>query len=293
MTQKNVASIRISLMELIQTRGGLYSVRDNSSERDTSLKMVCPSCKASLLDQVYTCQAGCHPDANAPAKHDEGWTVTEVGKDRVRVEGKGASATLTLVDAAEVEAANATTFDKGELALSVYPAEQVEASTYPGGNIYCFVPEKPDVTYAMLLKAAAESEKALIGILNMRGKENLYRLTNYRGTLRVVELLRPEETATFDVIVTPPVDHKEQAVFDSVVATVEDEFDPDEFASGRLANLKQLLATKANGGVAPTAAATPAAAQKKPATTMDALNAALNAAKAAKAAKGGKGKKAS
>jgi hypothetical protein len=290
MAQKNVASIRISLMEIIQTRGGLYSVRDNSTTRDTNLKMVCPSCHNSLLDQVYTCQAGCHPDDSAPAKHEEGWTVSEVGDDRVRVEGRGKNATLTLVPAAEIEAANATTFEKGELALTIRPAAQVEAHTYPGGNIYCYLPEKADKTYAMLLKAAADPEKAIIGILNMRGKENLYRLTNYQGTLRVVELLRPEETAVFDVIVTPPIDQKEQAMFDQVVEAVEEEFDPEEFHSSRLANLKQLLAEKA-GGVAAPAAAAPAAAPK-PADTMDTLSAALAAAKAAKV-KGGKSKKAS
>jgi non-homologous end joining protein Ku len=286
MAQKNVASIRISLMELLSTRGGLYSVRDNSSSRDTNLKMVCPSCKNSLLDQVYCCQAGCHPDANAPATRAEGWKVGEVGDDRVRVEGRGKTATLTVVSADEIEAANATTFEKGELALTVCPAPQVEAHTYPGGNIYCFVPEKPDKVYAMLLKAAADPAKAIIGILNMRGKENLYRLEAYQGTLRVVELLRPEETAVFDVLVTPPLDHKEQAMFDQLVEAVEEEFDADQYASGRLANLKQLLAEKA-GTVAPITAAAPAAA-KKPADTTDALSAALNAAKAAKAAKGKK-----
>jgi hypothetical protein len=291
MAQKNVATIRISLMEIVSTRGGLYSARDNSSERDTSLKMVCPSCKQSLLDQVYTCQAGCHPSDAAPAKHDEGWTVSEVGSDRVRVEGKGKTATLTLVDATEIEAANATTFDKGELALTIRPAEQVEAHTYPGGNHYVFLPEKPDRVYAMLLKAAADPTKAIIGILNMRGKENLYRLTNYQGTLRVTELLRPEETAVFDAIVTPPLDSKEQAMFDQLVEAVEEDFDAEEFASSRLANLKQLLAEKA-GTVAPVAAG-PTATPKKPADTTDALAAALKAAQAAKAAKGGKGKKAS
>jgi hypothetical protein len=289
MTQKNVASIKISLMSLLNTRGGLYSVRDNSTQRDTNLKMVCPSCKNSLLDQVYCCQAGCHPDENTPAAREEGWRVSEVGDDRVRVEGRGKSATLTMVPAAEIEAANATTFDKGELDLTICPANQVEAHTYPGGNIYCFVPEKPDKVYAMLLKAAADPAKAIIGILNMRGKENLYRLTNHQGTLRVVELLRPEETAHFDVLVTPPLDSKEQTMFDSLVETVEEDFDVEQYASNRLANLRQLLAEKA-GTVTPIA--TPTAAPKKPADTTDALTAALNAAKAAKA-KGGKNKKVS
>jgi non-homologous end joining protein Ku len=211
------------------------------------------------------------------------------GDDRVRVEGRGKNATLTLVDAAEIEAANATTFEKGELALTVCPADQVEARTYPGGNIYCFVPEKPDKVYAMLLKAAADQAKAIIGILNMRGTEKLYRLENYQGTLRVVELLRPEETANFDVLVTPPLDSKEQAMFDQLVEAVEEDFDADQYASTRLASLKQLLAEKA-GTVAPAATATPAAPAKKPADTLDALTAAVNAAKAAKVKGKGKAK---
>jgi non-homologous end joining protein Ku len=279
---KSVATVRISLMELLSTRGGLYSVRDNSNTRETSLSMVCPSCKTSLLDQVYCCQAGCHPDTNAPAARSEGWKVSEVGSDRVRVEGRGNNAVLTLVTAEEIEATHTTTFEKGELTLTVCPAEQVESHTYPGGNIYCFVPEKPDKVYAMLLTAAADPTKAIIGILNMRGKENLYRLVEYRDTLRVVELLRPEETATFAPIALPTVEQKERSLFELLIDEVKEDFDPDQYASGQMASLKALLSQKATG-FSPTA---PTPAPIKPAaTTTDALTAALLAAKAAKVGK--------
>jgi non-homologous end joining protein Ku len=255
------------------------------------MKMVCPSCKNSLLDQVYTCQAGCHPSANAPAKHDEGWTVSEIGSDRVRVEGKGKTATLVPVPGEEIEAAKATTFEKGEFALDIHPAEQVEAVTYPSGNIYAFIPDKADQVYAMLLREAGNAKRAIIGILNLRGTENLYRLVEYRGTLRVVELLRPEETAVFEPLILPTLGHKEQDTFNQLVEAVEDDFDAEQYSSSQLTNLKQLLAAKA-GGVAPTTPVT--AAPKKPTDTTDALTAALAAAKASKVkGKGGAKSKAS
>jgi non-homologous end joining protein Ku len=275
MAQRNVSNLTISILGLLNTSGGLYQVRDSSNSRETKLSMVCPSCHNSLLNQVYQCQAGCKPDANVPGKSPDGWTVREVGGDRVRVEGKN----LIPVSAAEIEAAKAGTLAKGELEISVHPAAEVEAHTYPAGNTYCFVPSKADDVYTLLLEAVTDQTKAFIGIINMRDTEKLYRLQAYEGTLRVVELLRPEETAQFAPVATPTVDAKKRATFSQIVSTLEDAFDPDTYESDRLPRLKALLASKSGNATAAVAAI------KKATPKIDALEAALAAAKAAKAAK--------
>lgn len=278
MAPKNVASVRL-VLSLLSTSGGLYPVKDSSGERDTGLKMVCPSCKNSLLDQVYCCQAGCTPDANAPALSPHGWKTGEVGSDRVRVEGKGKDAKLTFVSGDEIEAAKAGTVLKGEMSLAIYPANEVEKATWPGGTTYCFEPETADKVYAMLLTAAGDTTKALIGIINMRGTEKLYRLVAHEGTLRVVELLRPEETVAYQPLALPVVEAREEKMFNDLLGTLSDTFDPEAYASTSLANLRDLIESK-NGGATILAFKGAGVAASKKADTVDLLQAALDQAKA-------------
>ena len=281
---KNVCDIDITLVGgILRLRGGLYNLRDNTEAKEIELKQVCPVCKDSLLDQVYCCQKGCKPGEKAPAGRPEGWKTGELGTDRVQVVGRGKDAKLVLVDGAALVKAKEEScqFPKGQMDISVHPAEQVERTCAPGSATYCFIPQRPDELFALLLEKAADPTVALLGIINMRNTEKLYRLVAHNGTLRVAELLRPSETASYEAPAVPAVQDKHAATFNAVFEAAKEDFEPEGYANVRAGMLRSVI--EAEGGATITSITS---AIKKPEDDLEAqLQATLAALQAAKTAK--------
>jgi non-homologous end joining protein Ku len=277
MAQKNVSSINLTF-SLLTTRGGLFNVKEAAPSREVKVSMVCPDCKDSLLDQVYLCKKGHKPSPKAPGIHPEGWTTKEI-PDRAQVIAKK----LVLVTADEIDATKAGIVDTGALEVEPKPAAQVEAATWPGATTYCFVPEKADSVYTAFLAMAADTTTAWIGVLNLRGNEKLYRLVSHEGTLRVMELLRPEETASFAALTPPALSASEEATIKALSEALTSDFDADAYSSTVLAAKAALLASKSGTGT-PLASVTAITAPAATTSLSDALAASLALAKAKKAA---------
>jgi non-homologous end joining protein Ku len=235
---KSLSTLTINV-GLLPTKGGLHAVR--VSPADTKLVMLCPACEASQVSQVYTCNHGCKPtDGKA------GWTTGQI-PDRARLVG----GKPVKVPHEEIEATSAGIMMKGVLDVAVHPAAEVESSTYPSGSSYCFVPATADKVYALLLQAAANPTIALVGIVNMRGTERLYRLQAHQGTLRLVELLRPEDTVTFVPVELPSVADAEAAMFGQVLDALMQPFQAEDYESGQLAALRALIESKTGAVTGP------------------------------------------
>lgn len=279
MAPKKIQTIKI-VLSLLNTEGGLFNIKNTTASREVALKNVCPACHASLMSQLYKCDNGCKPDPGTTT-FDEGWKAGEI-VDRCRVEGTRTSKKLIVVTAEEIAATKAVEQDlKPSLELAVYPADQVEKATWPGGTTYAFIPDKADEVYALLLEGTKDASKAFVGILNLRSTEKLYRVIAHEGAIRLQELLAPEDVAEFDPVALPSIDASKTAMFASFVSAVEDDFDPSAYTSTKREAMKALLDSKTGGTpIAPTKATT-----KPAATVNDQLLAALTMAQATKAAR--------
>lgn len=281
---RNINNLTIRL-GLASTKGGLYNLQDTSGESDTRLSNNCPSCQNSLMSQLYHCKAGCVPNPQAPAASPLGWSSGEV-TTKCRVEGKK----IIPIDVAAFNAAKAAavTREPGQMELEPVDAAGLEANTAPGAHCYVFVPETADDFYTLLLQnASADPTTALIGFVNLRGYEKQYRLEAKQGTLRVQELLRPDDTAKFPALGLKPVSKVNADQFRALVDALKDDYDPDAAVNPKTAALRQVIEAASTGTAVPTVVA-PAA--PKASSTTDALAASLAMAVAAKKAKA-KGKK--
>lgn len=270
MATKSVISIEMG--PFLKCAGSMVNVHDTSGERETKLVMTCPVCQASQLDQRYHCIAGCVPGPTAPAAAADGWKVSEV-PTRGRLEGKK----LYAVDAAAIAAAKeaSTTQPKGVFSVLPKPAAQFETDAAPGPVTYAFTPDRPDEVYTMILDGAADPDVALIGVINLRGSEKLYRLVNRNGVLHVMQFLRPEETQHVAAVVAPVVSPTNAKLYGQLVQTYMTDFDADEYASTRLSGLSQVIAAAVGGTAIPVGVTAAPSASAAPQSLDDLLQASL------------------
>jgi non-homologous end joining protein Ku len=229
-------NVKVSITgTLLSTVGSIIPIKDTEDQRDTKLSMICPACRDSKLDQFYRCKKGCLPeDPDAP-----GWTTKEIPDRGREVDGK-----IVAIDPDQLEEAQASLLEKGVLALDVRPAESVTLNTWPGGTAYWFEPDRADPFYGFLVELACNPEVALIGLMNLRGGDKLYRLCPWGGGLVLQEVLRPQDVRTFQVHQVNLGD-AEKAMGDALVKALMADFNPDDYASEKVAAYRQLIADAA------------------------------------------------
>lgn len=93
----------------------------------------------------------------------------------------------------EIDAAKEPAIEKGEIALKVFAASAVEATTRPSGALYTLRPKAVPHVYAMLVDLVSDPSLAFIGEMTVRDVQRLYRLTAWNGALRLQECIRPGE----------------------------------------------------------------------------------------------------
>jgi non-homologous end joining protein Ku len=258
---------------MLQTRGSIIPIKDSTETRETRLSMLDDA--GHKVKQVYVCgENTCTPADGGP-----GWTVSQL-KLRGREEN-GQMVVLTPEDLADDDA---DALETGVLQLDVRPAKQVDGQTWPGQGAYWFEPDRPDPFYGFLSEAARNTDVALIGVMRARGADKLYRVVPFIDGFALQEILRPQDVRDFTAP-TANLGDKERDMGNQLMDALVEDFDPAEYASDKVAKLRELLAAKAGTG-APVAPKTKAAKTAEP-DLGDALAAALAAAKAGK-----KGKKA-
>lgn len=153
---------------------------DKDAANSTTLKRVCPKCAdPTRMKQWLMCENG-----HGPISQSELDYAVEVDGD------------LHKVDEAEMEALKDPVVEAKTVAFSIFPADQVEATTLPSGNVYRLrLPAKPSAAtvsaYALLLDLVADASLAFLAELVVKGVSKLYRGVARDGMITLTELYRP------------------------------------------------------------------------------------------------------
>lgn len=220
-----IISTRVSLVPIQQSK----ATRAKSNISTTSL---CPTCEETEpLKQQLWCEHGHGPFAAADARK------------AVTVDGL-----LTPTTAKAVAEAKAPTIAEKKADLSVFRAEQVEAATMPGGNLFRLRSD-PTQTYGLLMKLVEDQTLAFVCEMVVKGKTCLYRAIAQNGTIVLIELIRPERMHPSEPV-TVDVDGRIVADARRLAEVMTEEFDPADWADGRQARLAEMA--EAEPAVTPT-----------------------------------------
>ena len=216
--------------------------------KGASRTMICPTCEIvdSLqpLRQRYLCT------------HSPGHGPFGQGDASYAIEVDGKLTPLPAVTTSEEPAAEAQP-ERGAAELTVHPAADVEAHTWPSGNIYWLRPRGNEAHYGLVLELAADPSIALICEITNKGATLLYRLVAHGGALALTELIRPEMLQGLDEMPDVSFDEKLLGMTRSLVDSMSEPFEPAAWADRRKARLEALAAQVKQLESAPTA--TPAA----------------------------------
>lgn len=272
-------STTLTLVGLIRAPGKLYSIKDSTSSNETKMFMVCPKCKASKLDQLYCCQAGCVPEDTDEEAGKAGFKAGSC-TDRGRMDGDK----LIVMSEDEIAEAKGSKLEKGVLDLRRSPAAEVDARTWATGGAWWFEPERQDALYGLFVERVKDPAWAFIGTANIAG-DRFVRLRPHNGGIVVEELLRPSDLRTFEMG-SVAYGEKEAKMFDAILEQITEDFDPEAFESDKIAALRELIASKADDSIATVTPITAGKSAKVAEPDLaDQLAIALAAAQAAKAAK--------
>lgn len=190
------------------------------------------------------------------------FTVAEAAR------AKEISKVLYRVTAEEIAEVKDTDLPEKQAEVEVYPSEQIERATMPSGSIYRLRPKGGLPVYAMLLDLLADTSKAFITELNLRGSQKLYRVsveTDADGNRQMVlhELIRPGDLAPFDTLNLPEYDGRLLDRAAQLVDTQLGDFDASKFENAVKARAVALAEAKRDPNLEPA----PKAKKAKPEDT--------------------------
>lgn len=203
------------------------AVRSKSSKaKSASTKMVCPTCMGNNnlnpLKQQYVCS---HDGEHGPFAKGDAGTALEI-------DGELHKPTLDQLAAlAQVDGV------RGTVALTVHPADQVEAHTMPSGNIYRLRPRGDGMHYGLVMRLVADMNAAFLCEVTNKGATLLYRALVRDEMLVLAELVRPSEFHEAEPVEVAAFDEKLIATGRVLVESLMEDFDPESFADRRKARL--------------------------------------------------------
>lgn len=202
--------------------------RSKKSAESTGVRLVnvCPVCvEATPLDTFAVCSV--HPD-------EHGHIGPNDADKAVKRDGE-----LVKVSADSVAEAKAPKVSARKIELSVFPADQVEHWTAPGGtNVYWLRPEDAQF-YGLLHEIVARRDFAFIGEVTVKGVTKLYRAVPRGKGVALVELVRPDELHEPEEIAVD-CDDRLSGQGEALVAGLVREFVPEEWHNEAQARLRAL-----------------------------------------------------
>jgi DNA end-binding protein Ku len=115
---------------------------------------------------------------------------------------------------------------------------------------YYLGPDGASSEYFALAEALRATERAGIATFVMRGKRYAGALIELHGYLALITLRHEDEVVKAPKLpssVTRAIDPKERALAEQLVASLEGQFEPDQYQSEYRERLKELIAAKASG----------------------------------------------
>ncbi len=195
----------------------------------TSKTKVCPTCQANdelaPLQQQFTCE------------HNHGpFSASDVGT-ALMVDGE-----LRPLTAEDVATVSQTDGDRTGIELLVHPATDVEACTFPSGNVYRLRPRDSQAHYGLVLNLVRNRNVAFIGEWTNKGATLLYRLIEHGGVLVLTELVRPDLVHENEIL--PDVSFPERllATGEMLVESLTEPFDAEQYQDRRRIRLEAMAA---------------------------------------------------
>lgn len=222
----------------VTTNGSLIPIRASIPvAKKAPFKMVSPS--GEKVTQRYVTEGG---DTFYPGELKRAYEAED--------------GSLVIMEADEAKEAKSSGLPKNVLSLVAHEAAEVDARTYPSDkNAYVFVPNDKDPSnkvYADLLTAMlAQSDKALVGLANIRNTEGMYRLSLWRGNIVIQQQLYPESINDHEAVgVNTDLADKAIKVVDKIAVP----FDPEMYRDTSEENIARFAAEyeASEGEVAPT-----------------------------------------
>jgi non-homologous end joining protein Ku len=196
------------------------------AKANIATRSLCPTCDGDVpLASKLWCEHGHGPFSTADARKGI---------------SSGVGAVVPVSDE-EVAEAKAPTIAERKADLSVFPAEQVEAVTFPNGNIFRLRSE-PTKTYGLLRALVANPAHAYVCEMVVKGKTCLYRAIAQSGTIVLTELTRPERVFPAEPVEVS-VDPELVAHATGFAEAMLSDFDPAEWADVRGQRLQVLEST--------------------------------------------------
>lgn len=239
------SGFRITILEMVNTVGNLYTPQTTESKKDARFRNLCHLCYNT--DEKTVTPLNSRP-----------WCPVHDVLDEVSLKGKeDDEGNITPVgDADEVKEAKASELPKKLLELVPVPADDAEQHLMAAdGAMYVFIPNTPDPFYSSLVREMDDAGRLhtdsgdvmLVGSMRLRDNELLVTLQRWNSHLVIKELLRPEQIKEFPAPIHVDVDKKGKALFKTVLQAATEEFDPENFKDVNRERLAQWVAARREG----------------------------------------------
>jgi non-homologous end joining protein Ku len=160
--------------------------------------------------------------------------------------GKPTGSGVMILDAAAMEALAVPEASKKEIDLKVHPAAQMTRA-FPTGKSYYLQAQKGEGNnYALLarLLTILRDEYAWIGEYSFGGAPNMYHLVVLDGTLALRQLARPSAVREKPEVNDGLVNQQYLGLGQQLAAAIVVDYDPANYADGRLEKLDELLGSQ-------------------------------------------------
>lgn len=209
--------------------GSLTPMVATEARQATAFPYACPECEdVTPVAQGYTCTS---PDQHGP------FAPGDLSRSRELPNGS-----WVRLSEEQYVAARGSDLPPNVLRVTVHPAEQVDLIAH--GTAYRFAPEVADPTFAALLALVDQSNKAFIGVANLRGHEGLFQLRVRDGNMVIEKMTWPESLNAFDRVEIEP----DQAVLGAAKGMLDRitvDFEPKDYLSQQIARARALTASLA------------------------------------------------
>jgi hypothetical protein len=221
----------------VQSRGSLYSIQKPKPKSGTH-KYVSPDGRD--VRQVYI-------PADA-AKAEEFWTTGELELATKDDES-------TLVGKNNVAAAKASVLPLNVIDLTVHEADEVDRQLFPSEhNAYVFMPDEKDPAnvswYTFLRDVLDGSDRAFVGLCNLKNVEALYRIVLWKGCIVIQRQLYPESINEIESY-EPEAGFSNEQIAKGIaqVAKTSEPFNPTDYTNATHAKLVALNQAASAGEV--------------------------------------------
>lgn len=202
-------------------------MRSKAAKRNNAkTALVCPTCQAESnelhhVSQQYACS---HDSTHGPfGKADTA----------VALEVDGELTAMPDPVAPEDKPVTERVPERNRIELTIHPADEVEAHTWPSGNLYQLRCRELPGDYALMAALVADRDVAFLCEVTNKGATLLYRLVQRDGVLVLTELVRPEQLHPREEAPDVEVEERLLSAGREIVRRWTVAFDPDVWADRR------------------------------------------------------------